>query len=183
MSREKQIEMDIEKIRDNETNLYSLLYNLVYKEIDLNLQFLEKIYVSFLTDKRSEIQRISIYCLLFGLQIKNEKYKEFALAKLGSAESDFDMKQFCISGLAIAYKGSKDIKLLDVFYSLYSSVHEDSDLRVAAFTGMMNLLGIESLEILKRNNNIVIFSIDDISTNLFVEEIKSIEKIISSHGL
>ncbi len=170
---------ELNDIKNHDTKLYSYLYNLVYQDWCGDSKFLEKIYNSFLDDNRSEIRRISIYALLFGLKIQNDKYKEFAIKYSQGINASSALRQMCISGLAEAYGESKDVQILSCFYEIYRNSEEDEDIRGACFTGLMRIIGMTSMEILRMNNDNLIFSSDDINKGLFSDPIAEIEKLIN----
>ena len=154
---------EIAKIEDNDTKLYSYLYDLAYDGKANDLKFLEKTFSSFLNDKRNEIKRVSIYGLLFALKIRNERYKKFALKYALDTESSFNLRLMCMSALAEAYMGLEDIEILSLFFNVFKNEDEDEDIRAQSFIGMMKLLGISSAEITRQNQNTVIISFDDIN--------------------
>jgi hypothetical protein len=172
------IKQEIESIKDNESKLYSYLYNLTYQERTKNTRLLESIYSEFLEDKRSEIKRVAIYCLLFGLKIKKPEYKKAALLSLENKANDFDLRLTCISGLSQTYFATDDKELLNLFFSIFNDQEEDEDIRTEAFTGMMKIHGIDSRDLLSKNSDKIIMSIDDIELGNFEQEIEDIKKII-----
>lgn len=174
-----EIKKELERIKNDETKLYSYLYDLVYMEISKNTRFLESIYSSFLKDNRIEIRRIAIYCLLFGLKIRNPEYREFALLNLKDKEIDFDMRLFCASGLAAAYMGTDDKELLFTLNSIFNDPEEDEDLAAKCFEGMMQILGMSSVEIVRRNQNKIIFTLKDLHLHEFEEELSKVKEILS----
>ena len=179
MKSENLIKSEIDKVRNNETKLYSYLYDLIYNEESKNANFLEKVFSTFINDERDEIKRIAIYGLLFGLKIKNDIYKNIAVKELGNTYADFDLRLTSLSSVSEAYKGSKDEKLLALFFKIFNSDEEDEDLRTQSFIGMMKLLGMSSLEITKVNNNKVIVGIEDINLSEFSDEILKVKSLIS----
>jgi hypothetical protein len=172
------IRQDIENLKENETKLFSYLYNLTYQEKINNIWLLESVYSDFLNDKRSEIKRVAIYCLLFGLKIKKPKYRQIALLNLKNKASDFDLRLTCASGLSQAYFGTDDIDILKLFFSTFNDQDEDEEIRTEAFTGMMKIHGIDSRDLLSINSDKIIISIDDIELSDFEQEIEEIKKII-----
>lgn len=172
------IQKELNDVRNHNTKLYSYLYNLIYQEWSNDNKFLEKIYNSFLDDERSEIKRISIYSLLFGLKIQNDKYREFAIKYSREVNASADLRQMCILGLSEAYGESKDVQILSCFYNIYRNSKDDEDIRGACFTSLMRIMGMTSVEILRKNNDILIFSSDDVNSELFSDQIAEIEKLI-----
>jgi hypothetical protein len=82
-------------------------------------------------------------------------------------------------GLAQAYMGTDDKELLSAFYILFKDEEEDSDIRTDSFVGMLQLHGLNSVEILNKNQNQVIISIRDIHFNEFEKELAEVERILS----
>ena len=72
-----------------------------------------------------------------------------------------------------------DRELLSTFNLLFKDEEEDVDIRTEAFVGMMKLHGLNSVQIAKRNNNKIVFSISDIHLEEFSDELLEIDKIIS----
>jgi hypothetical protein len=175
----EKIRQELEKIKDNESKLYSYLYDLTYQEVTSNVRFLETIYSKFLNDKRSEIRRVAIYCLLFGLQIKKPEYKNKALLNMKDKSNDLDLRRTCISGLAQAYFATDDQEILNTFYSTYNNHDEDEDLRAESFVGMLKVHGLNSAEILNKNNNKLIMYVDDIEFAHYEREIEDIKDILN----
>ena len=173
-----QIRNQIERIKDNESKLYSYLYDLTYQEISPNVRFLETIYSRFLEDKRTEIKRVAIYCLLFGLQIRKSEYKKVAFTELKNKFGDFDLRLSCASGLAQAYFATDDKDLFSVFYSIFNDQDEDEGIRSECFIGMMKVHGMNSTEILEKNLNKIIMSVDDLFLENFEQEIDEIKGLI-----
>ena len=173
------IRQDIESIKENETKLYSYLYDLTYQEKTNNVRLLETIYAEFLNDKRSEIRRVAFYCLLFGLKIKKPEYRQAALLNLMNKTSDYDLRLTCASGLAQAYFATDDKELLGAFFSIFNDQEEDEDIRTEAFTGMMKIHGIDSKELLNRNSNKIVMSIDDIDLENFEQDFEEIKSLLS----
>jgi hypothetical protein len=173
-----QIRNEIERIKDNESKLYSYLYDLTYQEISTNVRFLETIYSRFLEDKRTEIKRVAIYCLLFGLQIRKSEYKKVALTELKNKLGDSDLRLTCASGLAQAYLATDDKDLLSVFYSIFNDPDEDEGIRSESFVGMMKVHGMNSTKILEKNLNKIIMSVDDLYLENFEQEIDEIKGLI-----
>ncbi|SEP48188.1 hypothetical protein [Niastella yeongjuensis] len=172
------IRKDIESIKENETKLYSYLYDLTYQEKTNNVRLLETIYSEFLNDKRSEIKRVALYCLLFGLKIKKPEYRQAALITLTDKASDFDLRLTCVSGLAQAYFATDDKGLLGTLFTIFNDQEEDEDIRTEAFTGMMGIHGINSVELLSKNSNKIVMSMDDIKLENFEQEIKEIKVLL-----
>jgi hypothetical protein len=173
-----QIKNEIEKIKDDESKLYSYLYDLAYLELSKNIRFLESIYIPFLKDDRSEIRRVAVYCLLFGLKIQKPEIKEAALEYLRNMRSDIDLRATCISGLSQAYMGTDDRELLSLFYDLFANEEEDEDIRTECFSGMMKLHGLNSVQILNKNRNQVIMSFEDVHFDEFEKELSEIRRIV-----
>jgi len=173
-----QIRNEIERIKDNESKLYSYLYDLTYQEITPNVRFLETIYSRFLEDKRTEIKRVAVYCLLFGLQIRKLEYKKIALADLDDKFGDSDLRLTCASGLAQAYQATYEEDILSVFYSIFNDKDADEGIRTECFVGMMKVHGLNSTEILDKNFNKIIMSIDDLHLENFEKEIYEIKDLI-----
>lgn len=179
MKNEKLIEQEILEVKDNTNKLYSFLYDLVYKEQSKNINFLERIYRQFLQDNRPQIKRISIYALLFGLKLKNEHYAQVAIENVLNLDNDLDLRLTCLSGLAECYYETKDQKLLTLFYHFFISNSEDSDVRAQSFIGIMKILGMTSIEIMKKNSNKIVVSFDDIQVENFSSELQKVRKIYS----
>lgn len=172
------IRQDIDSIKENESKLYSYLYDLTYQEKTNNVRLLETIYSEFLNDKRSEIRRVAIYCLLFGLKIKKPEYRQAALLNLTNKASDFDLRLTCASGLSQAYFATDDKELLGILFSIFNNQEEDEDIRTEAFTGMMGVHGMDSRELLSRNSNKIVMSMDDIDIGSFEQEIEEIKTLL-----
>jgi glycerophosphoryl diester phosphodiesterase len=181
MDSEKSILNEIAEIRNSDTKLYSYLYDLAYESDGSNDNFIEKILDSFLSDERTEIKSVSIYGLLFGLKIRKEKYKEFALTNIIDEQANFDLRLKCISSVSEAYQGSKDNLLLETLFNTFYKNEEDSDIKTESFIGMMKLMNYTSVEIMRKNQNTVIISFDDININQFKSEIDKIIGIISTN--
>lgn len=179
MTTEQEALKQIEENKQNSSKLYSYLYDLFYEGKIKNIKFLEGIYASFLNDDRSSIRQISIYALLFGLQIRNNIYKQKAVEFIRDLRSDFDLRLFSLSGLSQAYMGTCDVELLNIFYSLFMNEQEDSDIRATCFTGMMRLVGMSTPEI-TRNNGSLIISHDDIRIDNFSRQLKEIREMIDN---
>jgi hypothetical protein len=179
MSVEQDALKEIEKSRESTSKLYSCLYGLVYDGKIKNVKFLEGLYSSFLKDERSSIRQVSIYALLFGLQIKNDIYKQKAIEFICDLRSSFDLRLFSLSGLSQAYANTHDLELLSVFYSLFRDEAEDGDIRATSFTGMMRVIGSSTVEIIRKNGNVII-GYEDIQLDEFVDQIREVERIISS---
>lgn len=145
-----QIRNEIERIKDDETELYSYLYNLAYQEMTPSVRFLETIYSRFLEDKRTEIKRVAIYCLLFGLQLRKPEYKRIALVDLDNKLGDFDLRLSCAAGLGQAYHATDDVDILSVFYSIFNDQGVDEGIRTECFIGMMKVHGLIALKFLQR---------------------------------
>lgn len=173
-----QIRNEIERIKDNESKLYSYLYDLTYQEITTNVRFLETMYFQFLEDKRTEIKRVAIYCLLFGLQIRKNEYKKVALKDLMDMSEDFDLRLTCASGLGQAYQATDDKDLLSVLYSIFNDQEDDEGIRTECFVGMLKIHGMNSLEILEKNLNRIIMSMDDLYLDNFEQEIIEIKDLV-----
>lgn len=175
----EEIEKHIQAIKGQENKLYSFLYDLVYEELTNDTKFLEKVYASFLDDQRSEIKRISIYALLFGLKLNNDRYKNLALSEINNPLADFDLKLTCLSSISQAYFGTEDISILKASYGVFLKESEDDDLRFEAFNTVLKTLGLNSASILKKNGKLLI-SFDDLNLSSFSEELdrlKSLEVI------
>lgn len=179
MSIEQDVLREIEKSRQNTSKLYSYLYDLVYEGKVKNIKFLEGLYSSFLKDERSSIRQISIYALLFGLQIKNDIYKQKAIEFIRDLRSSLDLRLFSLSGLSQAYADTYDLEVLNIFYSLFRNEDEDSDIRASCFTGMMRVIGLSTVEITRKNGNLII-SYDDILFDEFGDSMGIIEKLINT---
>lgn len=179
MNIEKDVLEEIEKSRQNTTKLYSYLYDLVYEGKVKNIKFLEELYSSFLKDERSGIRQISIYALLFGLQIKNDIYKRKAIEFIRDLRSSLDLRLFSLSGLSQAYADTYDLEVLNIFYSLFRDENEDSDVRASCFTGMMRLIGLSTVEITRKNGNVII-GYEDIQFDEFGDSIGIIERLITT---
>ena len=173
-----QIKNEIENIKDDESKLYSYLYDLTYLELSHNIRFMETIYLPFLKDDRSEIRRVAIYCLLFGLKIRKPEIKEAALENLRDQRSDIDLRSTCISGLSQAYMGTDDKELLSIFYDLFADEEEDGDIRTVCFVGMIHLHGLNSVQILNKNRNQIIMSFEDVHFDEFEKELSEIRRIL-----
>lgn len=179
MGYKESIQKEIKKIQEDGTKLYSYLYDLAYKaEVD-DLRFLENVFNSFLSDERSEIKRVSIYGLLFALKIRNIRYKRTALQYLEDDTNDFSLRLMCVSGLAEAYMGTEDLYLVKLFYFMFNKADEDDDIRTECFVGLMKLLGLSSVEMMRKNQNRVIISFNDINMTDFLQEINKIEQLVS----
>jgi len=174
-----QIKNDIENIRGDEAKLYSYLYDLTYLEKSKNIRFMEAIYIPFLKDARSEIRRVAIYCLLFGLKIRKMEIKEIALHELRNNHNDIDLRVSCISGLSQAYMATDDGEILSLFYSLFVDEGEDSDIRLESFVGMMILHGLKSAQIMSKNRSRPYMSFEDLHVDEFAKELSEIRRIVS----
>lgn len=141
-----------------------------------DIPFLEKTYTSFLEDNRSEIRRISIYALLFGLKIKKDKYRDFALRNLEDLENDLDMRLTSTSSIAQAYMGTKEVKILSTLSNIFENTDEDEDLRVECFTAMLKILGLSSTKIIEKNERALI-SFDDLNIEAFYKEMDEVKKM------
>ncbi|MHA4810289.1 hypothetical protein ACX0G9_19405 [Flavitalea flava] len=173
------IRNEIENIKDDESKLYSYLYDLTYLELSKNARLLETVYVSFLKDSRSEIKRVAIYCLLFGLQIQKPGIKEIALKELRDKQNDIDLRLTCITGLAQAYIDTDDREILSVFYSQFVDEEEEDDARSECFVGMMKLHGLNSVQIVGKNKNQIIMSLEDLHFDEFEKELSEIRRIVA----
>ncbi|MBL3657116.1 hypothetical protein [Fulvivirga sediminis] len=167
----------IKSIESNEVKLYSFLYDLIYNEESNDVSFLEKLYSSFLLDDRSEIKRIAIYALLFGLKIQKDRYKNFALDNLQDTENDYDLRLTCISGIGQAYRNTREPLILSILSTLYNDSTEDLNIRAECFSSMMRVYGLDSKEMVKKNNCIIV-SFEDIEQDNFNDELNNIAVII-----
>lgn len=177
MNKEQLILGEINEIKNNANKLYSYLYDLFYQGRIKNINFLEGVFSSFLTDERSSIRQIAIYALLFGLRIQKDKYRMKALEFVDAPDSDFDLRLFSLSGLSQAYMNTKDKALLTKFYLLYNSDSEDSDIQATAFTGMLRILGLTTVDISSMNGKVIIAA-DDINPDVFSKQLIEIRRII-----
>ena len=120
---------------------------------------------------------MAIYALLFGLKIKKEIYLEMALLEIENSNSDFDLKLTCLSSVSQAYFASKNEHLLKVLYSVFTDENEDENIRTESFLSMLKVIGINSADIVKRNQGIIVL-FDDINLGEFSDEINKIELLI-----
>ncbi|QJB35657.1 hypothetical protein HF324_31895 [Chitinophaga oryzae] len=178
MNEEKLVQEEINQIKDKTTELYSYLKNLYYSNRIKNIAVIEKALASYLNDKRSDIKRIAIYGLLFGLKIRHEKYRSIALRFINDPNGDLDLRLFSLSGLSQAYMGTSDVELLKLFYSLYNH-DEDDSIRATCFAGMLRILGLSTVEITRINGSVIIIE-DDIQTEVFARQLGEIRAIISA---
>ena len=139
---------------------------------------METIYVPFLKDTRSEIKRVAIYYLLFGLQLRKPEIKETALKELINEHNDIDLRLTCITGLANAYMDTDDAELLSVFFSHFIDKNEEEDIRSECFVGMMKLHGLNSVQIINKNKNQIIVSFEDLHFDGFEKELSEIRQIV-----
>jgi hypothetical protein len=174
------IKKNIETIKGHQAKLYSYLYDLVDKPLSTDIRLLEDVYCSFLNDNRDEIKKISIYALLFFLKIKKDKYKYVALQWAENIFNNEEFRLFCIAGLSQAFMDSKDPKLLSSFYEIFNNHNEDSDLRTEGFLGMMKVIGLSTIAITQKNENILIMNFDDIQIDNFIQEMQIVNQLKDS---
>lgn len=166
VSNQNSILEQIDKVFNDEVKLYSLLYDLIYEEKENDVTFLRKLYESFLKDDRSEIKRIAIYAILFGLKIKNNKFLDIALSELSDDSADIHMRLTCVSSLASAYFSTDEKQILSVFEGIYFNDKEDDNLRTECFLGILKVQGLTSSEIVIKNGGIVV-ELKDIDTSVW----------------
>lgn len=173
------IQNKIIEFNNDEIKLYSFLYDLVYDQLIDDIDFLENLYANLLMDQRSEIRRVSIYALLFGLQIQKEKYKNFALENLELIDNNYDLRATCIQAVTKAYSGSKNKQIASTLHFILMNEDDDEDIKVECFVGLLKLIGLSAKEIIQKNSNSIIMEMEDVDLELFTEELKEINEIIS----
>lgn len=169
---------EIEEIKNDETKLYSYLYDLYYLNKIENLGELEKILSSFLQDSRSEIRKVAIYGLLFALRLNKEEYRQFAVTCVEDENEDEDLKMSCIMGLGTAYEDSSDKSLIKILYKVLQRSSEDTENRASALTSLLKIIGMTSIEIIQQNNNKIIIEYEDIILENFEEKLNIIQSYL-----
>ena len=177
MDKKEEILQYINEIRLNESELYSYLYDLIYKEIISDVKWLEHVYAGFLEDQRNEIKRIAIYGILFGLKIQKDVYLDFALKNKKDIESDFDLRLTCVSGLSAAYFGTKNVKIVSLLFLVFNNIDEDEDIQCTCFTSLLMLIGLSSRDIFLKNKGLI-FNLNDINLGNFKRELQLLTNII-----
>lgn len=165
--------IDIEK---DENQLYEYIVDLAkYGEEseEVKISKIEK----YINHPSSEIKSAVFFSLLFVLKINDEEYKSLAIKYLTDKSEDEDLRVKCSSGLAQAYKGTKDKELLSVFHTLFYDKSETKYVKSSVFNSLLQVFGIESREIFMRQKGYKQF-VDEEDLAEFSKELKSIKEII-----
>lgn len=163
----------IKLIEKDEAKLYSYLVDLAKSDKGVsNIDLFEK----YLHHESDEIKSASFFALLNVLKVDNEIYKYEALKYIGDKEADFDLRQWCVSGLAKTYFGSKNIELLKIFFNHLNDPLEDKDIKPALLRGMLGVFGMESRDVFLKVG--VMNSVDETILESFTNEINEIKRIV-----
>lgn len=100
----------------------------------------------YLYSPEADLREAAVFCLLFALQIQNVEYRAQALAMLADEAQDFDARMWAGSGLAVAYKNTKDPALLTAFLTILDDEGSDKYLKSSCIRNVVLLLGIPSRE-------------------------------------
>lgn len=157
-----------------ETELYKELTEMAQGE---DARFYVAIFEKHLDHESPDIRAACIYGLLFSLKILDLKYRAKALAYLIDKNEDFNLRQWCISGLGQAYSGRKDIELISKFYEMLNDDTEDEDLKPALLRGLLILIGMSSRDIFLKTG--VFSKVDEAIINKFSTELNIIENLIA----
>ena len=164
---------NIKLIEQDESKLYSYLIDLAKSDKgSSNVHLFEK----YLCHESEELRSAAIFALLFVLKIDNKVYKEEALKYVADKETDFDLRQWSISGLTQTYFGSKDIYLLKLFLMHLNNSTEDEDIKPALLRGLLGLYGMSSRDVFLKVGTLS--KVDESVKKIFAAEIAEIESIV-----
>lgn len=165
---------NMDTFEKDETFLYKELTELAKSsKAKLSIETFEK----YLEHKSPDIRSASIYGLLFSLKIRDLRYKAKALFYLDDKKEDFDLRQWCVSGLSQAYEGSQDLELMSKFYQMLNDKNEDSELKPALLRGLLRIAGLNSRDIFLRVG--IVKKVDELVLNKFSEELSRIKGLIN----
>ncbi len=166
-------EMDIKFLEEDETKLYCYLVNLAKSEQGRsNISLFEK----YLTHETADIRAAAIFSLLFVMKIDNPRYRQEAIKYVMDKSEDFDLRQWCVSGLAQTYFGKNDLELLSLFYDLLNDKNEDEDIKPVILRGILKLHGLSTQDVFIRIGRAD--KIDEEILSKFSVELAKIREII-----
>jgi hypothetical protein len=114
----------------------------------------KEIYEQFLSSDSWYLKKAAVFALLFVFKLNDKKYVNKAVDFLIDSNEDEEVRRWSISGLSVIYSGTKENKLLKIFYGLMFSKNEEPSVRKACIHAMMHLLGLSTTEIYDRENKI-----------------------------
>ncbi len=181
MTTEQSIEHEVNILKNDEEKLYSYLSKLAYSQRSKDLQFIESLYKRFIYDNRYSIKSIAIYQLLMSIHSRDLEIRNVALSEIENIETEVESKLQYVVGLCDAYKSTFDEQLISVMYQLYKNTEEVEELRAHSFTGLMKLMGLSTLDTIKKNDNTFIMNFEDIYANLFSRELNTAKEIANRY--
>ena len=106
----------------------------------------ESLFSKYLDSPQADLKEAALFCLLFALQIQKPAYRRVAVATLQDEAQDFDLRMWAGSGLAVAYKHTKDPALLATFLTVLDDADGDKYLKSSLIRNIVLVLGISSRE-------------------------------------
>ncbi|MBK8506116.1 MAG: hypothetical protein IPL46_30320 [Saprospiraceae bacterium] len=135
---------DLRLIEQDESKLYGYLINLAKSDQGSSHIYL---FEKYLNHKSEELRSAAIYALLFVLKVDDEYYRNEAIKYIADKESDFDLRQWSISGLSQTYFGTKEIDLLKLYLAHLNDSEEDEDIKPTFLRGLLGLYGLSSRDV------------------------------------
>lgn len=104
----------------------------------------ESLFRTYLYSPEAALREAAVFCLLVVLQIQNPEYRAQALRMTLDEAADFDSRMWAGSGLAVAYKNTRDPELLAAFLAIMDDEASDRHLKVSAVRNVALLVGVSS---------------------------------------
>jgi len=144
----KSVNRNIEELSHDEQALYKYVMD-VAKQDDVNLY--ENVFLKLLDDPRDSIREVGIFALLFQVHSKSHKAKQEAIKNALDKNVDFDLRNWSISGLGVAYHNSRDMKLMNLMMTILNDEAEKKPFRRTALSSLLNIYGLTTREITLRS--------------------------------
>lgn len=151
----KKILAEIRKLEDqkNFDELGSYLINLV-KYGDNPIQY-ENEFNKHFNSQDSYLRKVSVFCLLFALQIDKPEYRNKAVEFVKNSNEDEEVRRWSASGLSQTYQKTKDKELLKLFFKIIDNPKEDEAIKESLLNSALLIYGLTSREQFFRNKEIL----------------------------
>lgn len=144
----------VKSLKANHEDLARYLYDIVVSYTMYNPEMKDVLislipeYEDFLFNSNYWLaQDVALYALLFKLKIKNDKYLNKAVEILTHTDIDIDVRKRAGSSLAVAYFGTKNRLLLNIFLDIKENETEPEMFRYMCLRDMLGVWGITALEV------------------------------------
>jgi len=116
----------------------------------------ENLLRGYLYSPEARLSEAAVFSLLYALQIRKEEYRACALKQLLEGEEEyegsrFDAQQWAAASLAVAYQGTRDRELLQIFFAFLDDEATDKILKGSFASDILLVWGISTRERLARN--------------------------------